>query len=481
MITSFKKKQPVFSYLFLILSAFGLNLFFFFLLANDNFCKGMIGVHGEIAYNVWRRDAFLINKERNQYRSSLEGKNNRRIHYYEIDHSLISSASTTFKSTIDTPFYGLLLGLLWKITHSLSYNDIIIVQMLLFTLCICLLYRIASIIFSDKKTAFCIALAHLAFFPLTYLNVYPLRDIWVYYGLMIMFYGIVTYFYNAHSWKILLSCALFFSLCQLIRPPLFASFLALIFVICIGMVFKFIPFFKGSTLIVIMTAANICGFWVPFSSYNKKIHDRIMVSSHGQTCLSGLGELPNRWGYKVDDGWFDYYMKKNFNLQVDTPECNEKALQIFFKTIIEDPGFYLKILLYRLPNLLLPGLVWFSYVPNFDYASLKQKIVSAFFSFHALSDLVGRQLYIRLYLFCGYLGIIFLFLRRYYFLVLLLFFGIIASSWWMVFVHLEHRYLIPYYAFFSVPIGYLFSQLFYRSNSLLFKYSFFKRVCNENS
>jgi hypothetical protein len=57
----------------------------------------------------------------------------------------------------------------------------------------------------------------------------------------------------------------------------------------------------------------------------------------------------------------------------------------------------------------------------------------------------------------AYLGLMLALIRKKYFAVAIILLGIIAAGYSVVFLHTEHRYLIPYYTFFSFFVGYLFS------------------------
>ena len=75
-------------------------------------------------------------------------------------------------------------------------------------------------------------------------------------------------------------------------------------------------------------------------------------------------------------------------------------------------------------------------------------------------DFVARHIYIGIFLLLAYLGMLIALIRKKYFALFFLFFGVIGAGCSVVLFHTEHRYLIPYYAFFPFFVGYLFNTLF---------------------
>jgi len=74
-------------------------------------------------------------------------------------------------------------------------------------------------------------------------------------------------------------------------------------------------------------------------------------------------------------------------------------------------------------------------------------------------DFFPRILYIRLFLFLGYLGIILAFIRRKYFMIFILVVGVGGGAFSTFLSHIEYRYVVPFYWPFAFFVGYLFWEL----------------------
>jgi len=449
--------------LFLFCASLLLNFFFLIFLYDDSFYRGMATSPGEIAYNVYKYNSTLINPDRGSFIHNLQEQEDRIVQYAEIDHSLFNPG-TIYKYIADTVGYGIIIGLLWKVTKSLHYRDIQLLQIILYSLCLILVYGIALMLFHSTAIALACGIAHLFYFPGTYLNVHTLRDAWIYYGLIVLLYVFVRYLKNQKGLLTAIGGCSFFAWCQFIRPPLFSLLLILS---CVAFCYAFFDQTVRKATILFLAVAwttNIFFFWIPFVAYNMVAHGRAFVSTAGQNLIEGLGEFKNPWGFSVSDDNFANFMQKNYGLHCGSLECDDKARELFWDIVRTHPWFYITTLIRRLHRIFLPALPWFSYVEEQGSLTFKEKLKALPHSPHLFFDIVGRQIYIRLYLIIGYLGLLLLLIHKNYFAAMVLT-GSIISSWTVFFTHVEHRYLIPYYALFSLFVGYaayIFIRAFYR-------------------
>jgi len=216
--TEFRKKIRInLSLVFLFFLSLGISTFFLKFFYDPSFYRGIATSAGEIAYNVYRYNSTRLNQKRGSYIHSRQEHENSIIQYAEVDHSQFGEG-TSHKYIAETVGYGVLLGLLWKITNSLNYRDIQILQIILYALSIFLIYGLASMLFNNDSMALACSVAHLFFFPGAYLNMYTLRDAWVYYGLIVLFYIFIRYLILKKSIFSVFCGSIFFALCQFIRP-----------------------------------------------------------------------------------------------------------------------------------------------------------------------------------------------------------------------------------------------------------------------
>ena len=446
----------------LILAAILITGAYTYAYKHNIFCRGLLSSHGEIAYNVYKYNSVKINPSRRSEMWQLQNSLDRRAEYYEIDHKK-HGPPTEYRNYFDSIGYGVALGLLWKITGSLSYFDIQILQMLMFLLMMLLFYQIGIMLF-DRKTAYLSCIALLAFTPLLYLNAQAFRDIWPFYSGVILAYVSLSFLLRDKSWLYPALGGAFIALFQFMRPASFT------FIMTMGTVLFFSSFFtkqykKTFLLIFILITTNIMFFWAPFMSYNKKAYNRYFVSPVCINMLVGLGEFKNKWGYSLSDGWYANFMEKNYPDKTWL-ERDDIAKEIFYNRVKENPFFYLTCIMRRIPRITFPGFPSFNYQDTHGLYTMYVNGTPIKDIFKLLSrspiilwDFFIRHIYIGLYLLLAYLGMFMALVRKKYFAVSFLFLGLVAAGYPVILSHTEHRYLIPYYGFFPLFVGYFFSAI----------------------
>jgi len=123
----------------------------------------------------------------------------------------------------------------------------------------------------------------------------------------------------------------------------------------------------------------------------------------------------------------------------------------------------------RIPLVFLPGLPWNNISNVVDYTAysslwdkVQAKIIKSFDSFTLFFDLLSRQIYIRLFLLLGYVGMLFMLLNKnYLWLALIVAIGVIPS-YSIVQSHVEYRYITTFYGIFALCVGYGISELLKR-------------------
>ena len=451
--------------LLLFCLSLGLNFIFLFFNRKNLFVDGLIKSHGEVAYNIYKYNSIKINPARMGELYKLESKTKQRADYYEIDHEKFGPP-TAYRNYGDTIGYGVLIGLIWKITNSLNYLDIQILQILIFSFLMFLFYYIAFILFSSYIIAFLSGIALLLFFPIIYLNVQVFRDIWPYYASIILLFTQLRFLYNNKKWSQLFICGTLFALIQFMRPPIFlllitTSIVLMLYSLCSSKL-KLTHILKLS---LTLFALNFIFFWIPFMTYNKIAYNQYLVGPTGVNFIQGIGEFPNKWGYKLSDGWYPNHMKEEIE-SLSEIERDNKAKDLFLSAVKEEPLYYLSCIIKRVPRLLFPGLPWFNYQDTKELYLMYvtgtplSEIIKLIFRNPTITfDFVARHVYIGFYLLFAYLGIILALIRKKYFTVLILFCGIIFASYYVIFAHIDHRYLIPYYGLFSFFVGYFLCNI----------------------
>jgi hypothetical protein len=444
--------------------ALAINMVFFAANYHNDYYLGLLLPHGEIGYNFAVHGSIKLNKERCDHIRALERARGRMVDHAEIDHAAFG-LPTNYIGPFDTPGYGIILGLLWSCTRSFCYHDIQIAQILLFSLLMFLIYGLALFLFQNVRTAFVIGLCHLSFLPIMYQNVQALRDIWAYYALVVLLWSLAAYYKRVISLPFFAGGIALFSCLELIRPSSLYSFIIAV-LFCMGAGFlqknERSCWWKAAG---VMVCTNALFFWTPYVTYNQIAYGRSIVSSWGLLLLEGLGERENQWGFQLNDEWAGKYLKAKYNVSYGTVAFADKAKEEFFKALKENPSHFIISILRRLPTMLLPPLSWTNHFLSPEkkqYRSWWDKVCDKFSeatrSREAFYDAFGLYLAPRLFFLffiLGYLGLFFMLARGEYFAALLLILVGILPAYHCIVSHIEYRYIVMFYAFFSFGVGYL--------------------------
>lgn len=410
----------------------------FLLLYDPTYFFAISQLHGQVGYNVVCFNSCNINSAITDYCGQLQQTENRLINYDEIKNINFGFPQEFFPVN-DTIGYGIILGLLWKLTGTFSFFDIQLLQIIMYVIVLLLYYQTCFLLFGNFFTAFCCSIAQLFFFPLLWLNVQPVRDIWAYYGSVILLYGIVQFLlqFKRKSWIIIVLCSLLFSIYQYIRPSVFLVLITLslasfLYALHVKQIKKIIY------MLLVAWSVNGIFFWLPFCAYNMHAYSRLFVGPVGQDLLEGLGEFENPWNYHLCDRWLAKYIGEKYCVKYGTPEFDDAAKQEFDAAFKENPLFYFATIVRRIPQIILPALPWV-----YDNAISWKLLLSKW--------------YMRLFMILGYVACLYAFAQKRFF-VLALTAAILLAGLGKLPSHIEYRYLIPFYWIFSLPIGFLLSR-----------------------
>lgn len=447
------------SLMILFFLALGVN-FAFLYYHNPYYYYTMTQLHGQVGYNLNHYHSAHLNPKLTAYMDQQKADSKLLVDYDQVDPTHFDAPSQPFIIN-DTIGYGVVLGLLWKLTGSFKFIDIQLLQIFIFSLMMIPLYHVAYLLFKDPRIAFLCCIAQLFYFPIIAMNVQPVRDIWAYYGIVLLLYGMVAYIFERRSWWFLMLCAIGFSICQYIRPSVFFALLTISFVmLCYGLAYR-AQLKRTIGMLAMVALTNACCFWMPFFAYNQTYYNRYFVGPVGQDLLEGLGEFPNPWGYKLSDEWFANYITQKYGLISGTPEFDEKGQQEFKEIYKNNPSIFYINILKRIPGIITPGLPWIYYTisPYGDGLSAREKLTVALSSWKMFLDFIARHVYIRIFLILGYIGMLLALWRRRYFAVALLMIGVVCGGLGKLPSHIEYRYIVPYYFAFSFFVGYLIHAL----------------------
>ena len=387
-------------------------------------------------------------------------------------------------SANDTVGYAFLVGSLWKLTGSCDLVYIQLLQIALFCLMIFLIYQMVFLLFLSSSIAFISSLLLIFWHKLIVSNVMPARDIWAFYGGVVLSYALLKFFLEkgSYSYRKIFLAALFFAFCQFLRPNIFGQFLTLCVVFLLLSYFYQKKAMMGSLKVVaLVMCANIIFFWIPFMGFNKATYGRYFVGPLGHGLLASLGTVANPWGLECDDNVLVAHVKNSYSLvENDVVATNDAQFQEFLKFLKEKPSVYVRAVLLSLRRALFyeieTGMRFiYSYCQNIS--SFKNKLEEKFRAEKLIEQqketfklaivqgsslrkllelLVGKILIL-----CGYFGIFVLLLKRRFIAIVFLMGGVFGGCWMLCLSHFEERYIIPLAWPFAVFAGY-FLVFFWR-------------------
>lgn len=420
---------------------------------------GYINDHGsyypetpcDLAYSVYKDNSLLYYTAKTFYKNGVQ----------------IGSVIEPEKIPLfEGPAYGWLMGMLWKLTGSLRYYDMQILQMLLFALS-CLLLYWSMLFVVEKHTALSSALAVPLFFPLMFLNSNPVRDVFCFYGTAVLLYLVTQAFYDKNRLSALIAGAFFIVLCQWMRQTVFGA-LGAVSVFLLVYVFLFerkkIP--AVQTLLIVLWGTNIVGFWVPWLTFNKQVFGRYFVGQSGQLLLDSMGYTgPNKINsYCPDtnnglycDGCVTQYTIRRFNLDISkvkigTLDMDDKMKEAFLEWFWKDPVFWAKGLFWRIKKVLFLDLTWstthglsWQYYNSFSNYTDRLEASYVSYGLYGLLEFLFRRWYVRVFMLLGYFGALCLFAERRFLMLGVLISLTVGGIWPAILSHPEHRYLTPFY------------------------------------
>ncbi len=283
-----------------------------------------------------------------------------------------------------------------------------------------------------------------------------------YYATVILLWGVLQFMQLRTAWYILVVAGVFFALFQWIRPTAFLALCTMSIGLLLFACMHQYTWRRVFACCGLLSVANIIIFWIPFLMYNMATYHRLLVGPVGQDLIESLGKFENPWGFQLSDEFVSNYIGKKYNLQMGTPEFDDKTRDKLRNAYAQAPSVYWKHMIRRIPQWVLPGLPWL-FPKKSPYEGLigwKAKLAAAFSSIFMVIDFVLRHVLTRLFLMVGYFGI-FLAWRRGHPLAVIFSCTIILGGLGKLPSHIECRYLVPFYW----PIVLFAAQFFTSSNS----------------
>ncbi len=377
------------------------------------------------------------------------------------DHGVVGVGSVVNRlpDIRDTIGYAFLLGLSWKLTGTTKFYWVSFLQICLFILSLCLLFQMLWWFYDDRTKALYGTLGILAFLPLAFISVQPVKDIWSFFATAALVWVIMGSIKNKLQRKHIIATAVFFAVCQWLRPTVFGVLGALVF---LGLPFFYWynknDFKKIKQIAFWFVCANIFIFWLPWIAYNKSTYNRYFVGPSGLALITSLGERKNPWGFDASEVGFEKAVRERYPHTTyvnGTQEFDDLGKQLFIECFKQNPMIYVINLGYRLKKIVMRNMPLMA--SFWHYAQYRSKIEAL--KMHIQNGFVETLkfciyvFYTRSFLLFSYIGLV-LFLKRYSLLLPILVGIAVFGNCGELLSHLEDKYLMQCYGFLGIFFGF---------------------------
>ena len=399
---------------------------------------------GLLARNILEGRGLVVGEKEGKLLGELQNKRRKLVDISEIP---VFENDRYFPQIYDMPGHGILLAGIWKITQDYRYIYIQILQIIIDTLMIFLIFLICKRLFNEKIASLA-SFLYAIYFPQAFLSVHPLRDCWVMFVAIAVVYLIICY-HKKPSIVNALSVGLLTGLGTYMRPNL-------IFIALLISIFSIFYLGKRNSLKLILVASLVIAAIVsPWWIRNWRIYHRFipLSANFGHVMWAGLGVIPNKYGFvHSDEAAANYVRNAGYKFRYGTPEFGQVLLERALEVIKRDPIFYIKVLIHRVPVALFPAPEWgieprnFAFQTKWSFTSWQKSERKGIITYAKAYPLIFtykliRRVIIGILFFLALGGI--MVKRKEYSKVLLL----ISVPFYFVFVHLftnvDPRYVLP--------------------------------------
>jgi len=305
---------------------------------------------GLVARNIVEGRGVVVGKEEER---TFICTINEKKHLVDIRSVPVFKDDKYYPLIYDVPGYSILLGAIWKITSNYRFIYVQVIQIVLDSLMILLLFSIVRRLFNERA-ALITAFLYAVYLPEAFLSIHPLRDCWAMFATIAIIYLIIRYRENPGT-RSALGVGVLTGLATYLRPNL-------IFITLVCSIFGIFYIGKKNCLKqILISSIVVAGILIPWWIRNWRIYHRFipLTISLPQVMWTGLGTCPNQYGFVYSDGKAqEYVVQQGYSYYYGTPEHADILWKRVSTVIKEDPLFYLKAIVWQIPKALFPGTAW---------------------------------------------------------------------------------------------------------------------------
>ncbi|MFC1712107.1 ArnT family glycosyltransferase [Candidatus Poribacteria bacterium] len=332
------------------------------------FESGAVVSQSEYARNLINGNGLKINKEYVRRVKEMQSEKSELVDYQSVPGP--DEENLTGRLIQDTPGYAFLLAATWKIFGEQRYIYVQVIQVLIDTFMIFLVFRIGSEFF-NRQIGFLAGSFYALYLPQVRLAVAASRDTWATFAVIICLYLLSRMIKNPdHSrrWIYYALVGLAIGLSTWLRPTV--AFVP----IFIGIAIFFRDGIKECLAAIMVSMFVVCiTFWLPFIMMNYRDFGRPFIGPFGQGLWAGMGIAgENKYGFTLSDRKAAEWAKnQGCDYEYGTPEFDDFLKKYAVNVIKRDPLFYLGTIARRLPSVILLrndyGL------PNVNYSDFRKE------------------------------------------------------------------------------------------------------------
>jgi 4-amino-4-deoxy-L-arabinose transferase-like glycosyltransferase len=296
---------------------------------------------GELARNLVAGRGFVVNELATNYTGALRGREHRVFDPAMINYAPLDRHGDWQPEIFQPVGGGALLAGVWEITGSEYYLPMQILQAVLDALCALLVFRISLRLFKRRGAALAAAALYALYPPVAWQTTVMYVDFWAVEFTIAIVACYQQVIGSARPWRWLVACGLLTGAGVYFRPTLvlLPAVLALATVFGAG--------WRRALARALVPTAIALVLLIPWTIRNYNLFHTFTFTrtALGDTMWSGLGEVPNNFGARVDDL---FTAKEVYKLRPDlspySPKWDNFVLKRFvIPTIEHHPLYYAKL------------------------------------------------------------------------------------------------------------------------------------------
>jgi hypothetical protein len=254
--------------------------------------------HGEFARNIVDHGRwFVVNDKAVALVIGLSDREHRLVEPAEVDYRAVDAHPELQAYSVLPVGPSVILAGLWKLTGDERYIDVQIVQIIVDTLVVLLVYRSALLLFKRRRTALIAAAAYAIFPPIAQQTSYFSPDIWAVDFTVAIVAAYLQALHSKHWGRMLVLCGVIIGIASFFRPN--------VLIFPVGLALAGVPWdgWRRSLRNGVITGLAAALVLVPWTIHNyEEFHGFVPTrSGFGVVLYGGLGEVRNKYGFTENE------------------------------------------------------------------------------------------------------------------------------------------------------------------------------------